>query len=968
MKIRSTVILFGLFAAALLTFAAFQWLGIQTGEESKHAERFVFPGLNPFNPKKEANDQPADPMTPQPKTKGPQQAQPEEFTRLVIERNRTDSKKADKLEFNRVTVGKSTKWVMVSPVKVRTDDTAVSGLIRTLISLEKQKSREAGRDLSKLGLDNPDTRVTMTRGDKEYVLSLGMTGPATKDPVYYASSSELPGKPFILAKSKIEKLFDDLANYRDKSLISSSFGINGLKLAGTARSAMELTKDKDWTFKEPSVGEADTPATDELTRQLSAIKIERNEDFVTDGTDLAKLAQYGVSDDKPAYALTITQSPIDPKDKPTVETILVGNADDSAVKQAAHVRTAALVVDSLTTPTGSLAAYIAREKQKIEPMYYYARVAGDQTVVRIAARHLPLLQKTVDDLRAKNLAKIDNSKVDVAHITSQGESFRIYRPDLQGAANWDLYSENRAKVKCQPQAIQGLLDMVTRIEVRDTKAWLDDDAKVKAWFGGGTIDLGLDKPQTVVQIWQEGILRDTNGKVEGTSEPKLREDVKTKPTMKLSIGRKDDQRKVTYVRREQAGIKPVVIAVPDPFIAGAAQLGATQTGAVPPDGRQTYSISSLASLGYLQFRDRTLPGYRPDQITSVEVKRPGVNYLMEHTSSKDERGMLVDAWKLKQPVEGNPNMGVSDYIVTNLISTSTEKLITDRASEKDLDEAFGLVKAPLLQVVVKAKPEEKPADPNAKDVPKPNPGGTYTYTIGKKLADNSKYPNHYYARVEIKLSDGTVPDSNQFVIAVPPSYLQSLDIELRDGMVFPEDKTKPDSLQLTWNGQTTDKKPLVTSVELKLNNDKWEVVKLTENGTDAKAKLAKLDQAKVNGLLRYGPQPAPGGASLNPWVVDRFLQHTGAVDPKFRLDPASKDFPPRLVIEVKFSDGKSRKVILGDVLTPSETQMPAWVGVTYYYAATPALAGAVELVKETYWHDLIAGVDYFAEAAPKQKQ
>lgn len=967
MKIRSTVILFGVFAAALLIFAAFQWLGVKSGDESRHAERYVFPTLNPYNPKKEAPDQPNDPMAQfnAKKTDGPKQAEPKEFSRLVIERNRSDAKKTERLEFSQTSPG---KWSLISPVKVRTDSAAVTTLIQSLIALEKQKSREGGRDLAKFGLDKPEVTVTLTKGDsKDYVLNLGTTGPASKDPIYYATSTDWAGKPFLLPKSKIDKLFDEVASFRDKSLISSSFGLTSVKLGGTARSPMELNKGKEWTFKEPAIGEADTPTTDEYTRQLSTIRVERNEDYVADGADAAKLAQYGLSDDKPVYSATIIQSPTSPTDKPTVEQLLVGNPDDSTVKQAAQSRTASLILDSLASPTAAVAAYALREKQQVEPAWYYARLSGDSSIVRVPARSIPLLKKTADELRAKGLARIDNSKVDVVNIKTGGELLRIYRPDLQGAASWELFTDNKAKVKAQPIAVQTLLDAISKIEVREPKAYLDDDAKIKAWFGDTVIDLGLDKPQAEFLLWQDGLKRDAAGKADGTGEPKIKEELQAKPTVKLAIGRKDDQRKVTYVRRETPGTKPVILAVPDPFVAGTANVGAMQAGAQPPDGRQTFSLSSLAANGYLAYRDRSLPGYRVDQISSIEVKRPGINYLMDRTETKDERGNLVESWKLKQPVEGVPNMGVPDFIASTLVATSSDKLITDRASDKDLDEAFGLVKSPLLQVVVKTRPDSAKPE-SAKDAAKPYPGGTYTYIIGRKMADTSPLKGHYYARVEVKLNDGSVPDSNQFVIAVPASFVQSLDYELRNAMVFAEDPTKPVSMQLTWNGETKEKKPLVTSLELKLNNDKWEVVKLTENGVDAKAKLAKLDQPKINALLRYGPQPAPGGPSLNPWMVDRFLQHAGAINEKYRLDPARTATPPKLVIDVKYSDGKNRNVIIGEAFKPTEADMPIWVGSSLYYAATPSLPGAVMLVNELNWRDLVSGVEYFAEAAPKAKQ
>ncbi|HMO35539.1 MAG TPA: DUF4340 domain-containing protein, partial [Gemmatales bacterium] len=474
----------------------------------------------------------------------------------------------------------------------RTDDSAVTGLIRTLLTLEKKKLRDSTRDLAALGLDKPDFIVTLTHQGKDYTLQLGKTGPDSKDPMYYCSSSEWPGKPFTQQKSRMEKLFDELNNFRDKSLISSSFGHTGVKLAGTARPMMELSKDKEWTFIQPAIGDADLSATDELTRQLSTIRVERNEDFLHDNVDDKQLAEYALTDDKAPYQFTITQNATTPSDKPSFETVLIGLADPSASKQAELSRTAALVAESLSFSPAALAAYIVREQQKVEPTHYYARLGGDRTVVRIPARHLPVLKKQVDDLRSKALAKVDNSKLDMVHVKTGSEALRIYRQDMSGAASWDLYTDNRAKVRCQPQAIQNLLDAISKIEIRDAKGFLDDDAKLRDWFGESPIDLGLDKPQAEVSLWLEGVLRDTNGKPEGTGEPRVREDKTGKPNIRLIIGKKDSQRNVVYIRREVQGQNSIVLAVPDPFISGQAG-GAVQAGAVPPDGRQILSLSSL---------------------------------------------------------------------------------------------------------------------------------------------------------------------------------------------------------------------------------------------------------------------------------------------------------------------------------------------------------------------------------------
>jgi hypothetical protein len=477
----------------------------------------------------------------------------------------------------------------------------------------------------------------------------------------------------------------------------------------------------------------------------------------------------------------------------------------------------------------------------------------------------------------------------------------------------------------------------------------------------------LDKPQAELLLWQEGLQRDKDGKPEGTPEPKLKDNGTVKPSVKLSIGKKDPKRNVVYVRREVPNLKATVLAVPDPFLAGAANLGAQQALAQPPDSRQSLSLTSLVSGGYLTFREHSLPSFRADQVAGVELKRGNVTYLLERQEKPDEAGGTKVEWKLKQPVEGSPLPPYPDLLVSALTGTSADKLITDKATDKDLADVYGL-KSPVMQVTIKTKPEPaKPADAATKEPAKEKPGSTYTLSIGKKLADNSKYPQHYYARLETKPGEGTPPEANQFVFAVPLSYLQSVDVELRDTTIFPRDTAKPVTVSFTWNGETADKKPMATKLELALNGETWEVKALTENGADAKSKLAKLDQNKVNSFLSYGPQPAFAGPRINPLTVDRFLQHSGPVDPKYRLDPAKKDAPPKLIIEAKYTDGKTNSAIFGDVFKPTEASFPSLIG-NYYYIATPSLPGVVMIVSEFGWRGLVDGYGYFQEAPAKTLQ
>lgn len=48
--------------------------------------------------------------------------------------------------------------------------------------------------------------------------------------------------------------------------------------------------------------------------------------------------------------------------------------------------------------------------------------------------------------------------------------------------------------------------------------------------------------------------------------------------------------------------------------------------------------------------------------------------------------------------------------------------------------------------------------------------------------------------------------------------------------------------------------------------------------------------------------------------------------------------------------------------------MPVWGGSTFFYAASPAVPGAVMLVNEATWRELISGISYFSEKTPAPKQ
>jgi hypothetical protein len=996
MNLKSTLYLFGGLVILLLGFAALQLFKVLTPEERKERERYLVPAFHDkFNPVEQGH-----------------------FTRVVVERK--GDKGQEKLEFQKT----GNDWTMIAPKQVRTNTGAVSQLINQIMNAERAKYADVKGDLAKFGLDAPKTVVRLYRGDAETTVNFGEED-AGKDPVVYATISDDAKHPAAVKKSSVDKVFASLNDFRDKRLFGSSFDVTGLRLAPVGKKPLEFEKaERDWKFKEPKLGDADSNGVEEITRNVTGLSVEKNSDFIADGPfDEAALAKYGLSKDK-ASAITVRRKdPNDPK-KSVEETLLVETKDPAIVDQAHRVRVALLATESLGS-LGSAAALAVREKEDQESGALHAKLATDNTIVRIDAKHLKLFDKKADELRSRHLAKIEVEKTDAINLTTGGETLRFRRPELKVAlpvtfsprpfggegsgvrgatglgwnnvphslnlqferpggaggmpfgppprtpatpapapADWDLYTDSRAKVKTHLDTIPRLIDALNKIELKDTKAFLDETLKQREWFGKDEkgndvpIDLGLDKPQAEIWIWQEGIKRTKEGKPEGEGEPKLKDEIKAKPNIKIVVGRKDEKRGVVYVRRQVDDGDATILAVPDPWITGAEPPPPTVPGQPPPPPpqREVVSLSEKATGGYYAYRDHTLPSFTLTNATKLTYTRGGVTYEAEKEEKKDDKGATVTSWQLKKPVESKAQDFSVEQLLRFLSELSADKLLTDRATERDLKEKFGLVDKPMLKATVTV---------NDKDSKKKS--GEYTYIIGKKTEAESKHVNHLYVRMEVKPAEGPAPDANQFVFVVPWYVAQSLDTELRDGKVLAEEKTaKPTDASFIWRKLDKDKKLTETKLDLvykpeKEGSDKkvWSVAALTVNGKDAKADLPKLDVEKVDQLLGTSASARFGGTRLAGYAAPHFVVHNGKPDPKQRLDPASKDAPPALVVEVKYDDKTAKTVVFGDRWEPKEDEHPALAPKPFYYAASSNVPNAVFVLPELEFKQLVEGVEFF---------
>ncbi|HMP03603.1 MAG TPA: hypothetical protein PKC45_13990, partial [Gemmatales bacterium] len=497
-----------------------------------------------------------------------------------------------------------------------------------------------------------------------------------------------------------------------------------------------------------------------------------------------------------------------------------------------------------------------------------------------------------------------------------------------------LFTDSRARVKAHPGTVQKLLDALNKIELGSAAGFLDDEPRQRAWFGTEPVDLGLDQPQAEIAIWYEGLVRDAEGKATGEGEPKLKDDQKATPRLKFSLGRSDAKRGVVYVRREAVGAPPAILAIPDPW-QGQAPPPPSFPGQPPMPTAQPapISLTSLVGGGYLAYRERLLPSFRPDLAAKLTLKRGTDVYELAKEEKKDEQGATKAVWNVTQPVAGVSQN--ADVMLFSLVGLSADKLVTDRPTERDLNEKFGLGDNALLRIHVVTKPDEQQRV------------AQFTWLVGQATDADAKHPNHHYVRLISQPVDGSKPEANDFVFLVDRQQLLGCDQELRDPHIFPPAAARPTGATFTWRTVDAEKKLTQTQAEVGLGDDgkTWVVRSVTVDGADAKDRLPALDQAKLNmmfGMDEQGMSLAlPGVPRLNNLYTERFLVHQGPPTPEQQLDPARADAPPPLQVEIKFADGSTRLLTLGARFELTQPQHVSLRGQTFFPATSSTVPQAV---------------------------
>jgi hypothetical protein len=998
MNMKTTAILFGLLCGFFLVFFLFQKLGVKTPTARQAESRQVLPSLRVLVKKNEPNfDDPVNPVN------VASDAKYKLFDRITLERAATDKQPAETIEFRKQ---QGSKWKITAPREVRTDTQAVWKLIDQMAYAERESLKELPSNLAEYGLDKPNFTVRLYKGDEVFWLKIGKPGPMYKDATtqqerplyYYVVSSDLPTSPTTVKTSTIEQLVAPLNAFREHKVFSSAFNIKEMTLGGTQRQPITLAaimegrtpQPSRWEFRQPRLGDADLTTVTNITREVAGLRIEKDEDFLQDGASDTELAKYGLAKEKLEYFLLNIFGLADQLPKITLrlqagmgtekeekgETLLIGKPVPCTLAEISLWHGAVLAsqypagVLSLTGDPFALLGAVASLPQGASLHHgYYARLEDSTSVFRVEDRIVPPLKKSVDDLRSRALAKLNLGKLDAIDIASGADTLHLRRqvmtPNGTAPSDWDIYRPGKPLLKADTKAVAELIDAINRIDVKDPKHFLDDEARQQAYqkeyLGQEKLNLGFDKPQAVITLWEEGIERNPEGIII-TKEPAFKKDAK--PAVKLTLGNRDERFGILYVKREAANQDTVILAIKDRWF------GAPATTAPHPgmDQQQfNFSLSELAAGGRLHYRDHTLPHLLADQVENFTVERDGMKYVLERAFKPEPGKPPLEDWKLTQPVTANSPNG--PLFLSFLGQIHAKVLLSDEATAAQWEQ-HGLGTKPWMKITQQSFADDK----QKRD--------ELTIFIGKKTDAKDKHPDHYYTRIEFKPKDGKPVEANSFLFLLPAEVAKSLDVELRDTTIFPraqytsffprpqEGQVQLEQATLTWNTIDQEKKPHTLKLTLAPVTDKagkrtWTIQSLTDNGADAKARLPQVDGNKVAHLFNDGtdiPSGLPG--LLNPLQALFFLQHNGQPKPEERLDPNSKNQPPPLIVELKLSNQITRTLRLGAEYTAKEEEHPYHAGKTFRLAWASSLPNAVFVVSPQGFTELLQGPEFFKPVVP----
>jgi hypothetical protein len=278
------------------------------------------------------------------------------------------------------------KWQITSPKPMAVDDSAISGMLSTLSSLNSERLvEEKATNLGQYGLGEPKLEVDLT--DKNNVVRKLLIGDDT--PTGSAAYAQLAGDARVFtiasfAKTSLDKNLNDL---RDKRLITADPDkITRLELT-VKQQTIEFSRDKaQWQILKPQPLRADGSKVDELAHKITEAKM-----------DLS-----ATPSETPSPSATPSPG-ASPGKAPTP------GAPTSPA--AAFASGTAIATVKITTDSGTQQIEVRKNKDD-----YYAKSSIVDGVFKVAADLGQALDKKLDDFRDKkvfDMGPADPSKIEI---------------------------------------------------------------------------------------------------------------------------------------------------------------------------------------------------------------------------------------------------------------------------------------------------------------------------------------------------------------------------------------------------------------------------------------------------------------------------------------------------------------------------------------------------------------------------
>lgn len=406
------------------------------------------------------------------------QLKAEDVTRVTIQRKKPAG---PDVVFERVD---DRTWKITEPRTLRAEGNRVTSLVDSILSAQVDPDNQPD-SAKKAGLDSPSRIVTLEAKDKGRTLTLaiGDVTPGEDSAIAFVQTSERGDAPAAVRKRDIEAALepDPVGYFRNKDLLGDgpSTDIREIKVSQAKKGTVHLRKEKDrWVFVEPPYGDAEIST--EFLGKVDAVKVDyksaKENDFVEDNvTNLAKIDKELPK--SPELHIEVERGEEGKKATKWVAVVLVG--------------------------------------KKAGDKYYAYPVDGKgKDVVKVTASSVEPFVELLDNpasKRNKNLLALESFKTpDAIDVKNSYGLLEFRKPE--GKQQWELYRDGKANPTDEPE----MRTLVDGLNKKDQVVSFPDPKRKK--------ELGLEKPDIVVQVWSDSLDKPDAKKKD--AKPAFKKDVK----------------------------------------------------------------------------------------------------------------------------------------------------------------------------------------------------------------------------------------------------------------------------------------------------------------------------------------------------------------------------------------------------------------------------------------------------------